>query len=60
MESIRLMNDPEGLKIGGRRISISTIGIIKGIKKLSREPIQVNLALSLHIPDDRLRSRLIP
>ncbi len=60
MESIRIMNDPEGLKIGGRRISISTIGIVKGIKKLAREPIQVNLALSLHIPDDRLRSRLIP
>jgi 23S rRNA (adenine2503-C2)-methyltransferase len=54
------MNDPEGLKIGGRRISISTIGIVKGIKKLAREPIQVNLAVSLHIPDDRLRTRLIP
>ncbi len=60
MEAIRIMNDPEGLKIGGRRISISTIGIVKGIKKLAREPIQVNLAVSLHIPDDRLRSRLIP
>lgn len=60
MEAIRLMNDPEGLKIGGRRISISTIGIVKGIKKLAREPIQINLALSLHIPDDRLRTRLIP
>jgi 23S rRNA (adenine2503-C2)-methyltransferase len=60
MESIRVMNDPEGLKIGGRRISISTIGIVKGIKKLSREPIQVNLAFSLHIPDSRLRTRLIP
>jgi 23S rRNA (adenine2503-C2)-methyltransferase len=60
MESIRLMNDPEGLKIGARRISISTIGIVKGIKKLAREPLQINLAVSLHIPDDRLRSRLIP
>jgi len=60
MNSIRLMNDPEGLKIGARRISISTIGIVKGIKKLTREPLQINLAVSLHIPDDRLRTRLIP
>jgi len=60
MDSIRLMNDPEGLKIGARRISISTIGIVKGIKKMAREPLQINLAVSLHIPDDRLRTRLIP
>lgn len=59
MKAIRLINDPEGMKIGARRISISTIGIVKGIKQLAREPLQINLAFSLHIPDDRLRTRLI-
>ena len=59
MGSIRLMNGPDGLKIGARRISISTIGIIEGIRKLSREPLQLNLSLSLHATDDRLRSRLM-
>ncbi|MEA1929108.1 MAG: 23S rRNA (adenine(2503)-C(2))-methyltransferase RlmN [Candidatus Auribacterota bacterium] len=60
MGAIRIMNDSEGLKIGARRISISTIGIVKGIKRLTHEPLQVNLAFSLHAPDNRLRSRLIP
>ena len=60
LAAIRLMNDPEGLKIGARRISISTIGIIEGINKLTREPLQINLSLSLHASDDRSRTRLIP
>lgn len=60
MEAIRLINDPEGLKIGARRISISTIGIVKGIEMLAREPMQINLAVSLHAVNDNLRTRLIP
>ncbi|MDP8215213.1 MAG: 23S rRNA (adenine(2503)-C(2))-methyltransferase RlmN [Candidatus Euphemobacter frigidus] len=60
MKAIRLMNNRDGLKIGARRISISTVGIIEGIRKLSREPLQLNLSISLHAPDDRLRSRLMP
>ncbi len=56
----RLINDPEGLNIGARRITISTSGIVPGIDKLAADPLQVNLAISLHAPNDALRSELVP
>lgn len=46
--AIRVLNDKSGFNIGARHISISTVGIVEGIKKLSREKLQLNLALSLH------------
>ncbi len=58
MKAIRILNGKMG--IGARRISISTCGIIDGIKKLAEEDLQVNLALSLHAPNDKLRTRLMP
>lgn len=60
MKSIRILNDKDGLNIGARSISISTVGIVEGIKELSNEGIQVNLAVSLHAPNNKLRSSLIP
>jgi 23S rRNA (adenine2503-C2)-methyltransferase len=60
MAAIRAMNDPKGLGIGARHISISTCGIAEGIEKLIDEPLQVNLAISLHAPNDTLRSKLMP
>jgi 23S rRNA (adenine2503-C2)-methyltransferase len=60
LEAVKILNDKNGLNIGIRRISISTIGILEGIKKLSQEPLQVNLAVSLHAPDNELRSELMP
>lgn len=60
MKAIRFLNDEETFNIGARKISISTVGIIDGIKKLSGEPLQINLALSLHAPDDELRCRIMP
>lgn len=60
LAAIRIINNEEGLNIGARHISISTAGIVEGIKKLAQEPLQVNLAISLHAPDDELRSRLMP
>jgi len=60
MAAIRIMNDKDGLNIGARRISISTIGITEGIRKLAKENLQVNLALSLHSPNDKLRDELCP
>ena len=60
MDSIRTINDSNGLNIGARHISISTCGIIDGIKKLTKEKLQVNLAISLHAPTDKLRSELMP
>ncbi|MBU1203249.1 23S rRNA (adenine(2503)-C(2))-methyltransferase RlmN [Patescibacteria group bacterium] len=58
IKAIKYLN--EDLHIGARRISISTSGVIHGIKKLASENFQVNLAVSLHAPNDKLRSELMP
>ena len=60
MESVRIMNDPDYLGIASRRITISTSGIIPGIKRLSEDKLQVNLAVSLHAPNQALREKLMP
>ena len=60
ISAIRILNDKEGFNLGARHISISTAGILEGIKKLAEEKLQVNLAISLHAPDDDLRSKIMP
>jgi len=60
MTAIRFLNSPQGFNIGARKISISTSGIVPGIKQLTQENLQINLAISLHAPNDELRSRLMP
>jgi len=47
-------------RIGARRMTISTVGIVEGIRELAKLGMQVNLAVSLHAPDDELRRRLVP
>jgi len=54
------MNSPEGFGIGARHISISTCGIFDGIKKLAEEDLALNLAISLHAPNDEARRKLMP
>jgi 23S rRNA (adenine2503-C2)-methyltransferase len=51
---------PDGLGIGARSITISTVGLVNGIEKLMEEGLQVRLAVSLHTPDDELRDTLVP
>ncbi|UFU05194.1 23S rRNA (adenine(2503)-C(2))-methyltransferase RlmN [Ruania halotolerans] len=51
---------PEGLGISARHITVSTVGLVPAIRKLTDEAIPVTLALSLHAPDDELRSQLVP
>lgn len=58
--AIKILNDKDGLNIGARHISISTVGITEGIKKLSEEKLQLNLAISLHAPNNKLRSEIMP
>jgi len=59
--AIKILNDQKyGLSIGARHISISTVGITEGIEKLANEPIQANLAISLHAPNNELRSKIVP
>lgn len=60
MTFIGILNDKHGMNFGARRITVSTSGIVPGIEKLAAEPYQVNLAISLHAPNDELRSRLVP
>lgn len=57
---IRLLTDENGLHISQRNITVSTCGIVPGIKKLAEEDLAVTLALSLHAPDDEIRKTLMP
>ncbi len=57
---IRLMNDRRGRNLSMRRITVSTCGLIPGIRRFTEDFPQVNLAISLHAPSDELRSRLMP
>jgi 23S rRNA (adenine2503-C2)-methyltransferase len=60
MKFIAIVHDPRGLDIGARRITVSTSGIVPKIDALADEPLQLNLAVSLHAPHDELRSQLVP
>jgi 23S rRNA (adenine2503-C2)-methyltransferase len=60
MSAIQRLNDPNGFNLGARRFTISTVGIIQGIRRFTGEHSQINLAISLHAADDELRSRLLP
>jgi 23S rRNA (adenine2503-C2)-methyltransferase len=60
MNAIRILNHKDGLSIGARRITISTIGIPDKIRSFAEEESQVNLSVSLHAPTDELRRELIP
>lgn len=51
VRSIAIFNDPAGLQISQRRITVSTVGVVEGIHKLADEERVVNLVLSLHAPD---------
>ena len=57
---IKIINDPKGIAIGARHITLSTCGIIPKIDELSNLNIQINLAISLHAPNDSLRNKLMP
>ncbi len=57
---INIINDPLGLAIGARHITVSTCGIIPKIREFMNLDLQVNLAISLHAPTDELRSKIMP
>ncbi len=60
LKSIRMLTDPELLGISQRRITVSTVGIVEGIHRLSMEDLRVNLVLSLHAPNQHIRKKIIP
>ena len=60
MKFIKIINEPKGIELGARHITISTCGIIPKIRKFMEENLQVNLAISLHAPNNNLRNRIMP
>lgn len=60
MTFLRLMTHPKGLNIGQRHITVSTSGIVPNIYRFADENTQINLAISIHAPNDELRSKLMP
>jgi len=60
LEAIKILNDDNLLGIGARHISISTVGVIEGIERMAEDMPQINLAISLHAPNDELRQKLMP
>lgn len=59
-QAIETLNDGRGFALGARRFTLSTVGIVPVIQRLSWEQLQVGLAVSLHAPTDRLRDKLVP
>lgn len=60
LTAIKRFNDKTGMNMGARRITLSTIGIPEKIRSFAKEGLQVNLAVSLHAPNDDLRQELVP
>ncbi len=60
LQSIHLLNDPLRLNISQRRMTVSTVGVIEGIKRFTKEHLSVNLVLSLHAPNQHIRKKIIP
>ena len=62
MRTLRNITDPnpDGLGISARSVTVSTVGLVNGIEKLTEEGLSVTLAVSLHTPDDELRDSLVP
>lgn len=60
LKSARLLNHPQGLNLGARRLTISTCGLAPQIRALAEEDLQINLAVSLHAVDDVARSEIMP
>ena len=57
---IKIINHPKGLSIGSRHITVSTSGIVPKILEFADFPYQVNLAISLHAPNDEIRNKIMP
>lgn len=60
LQALRILNSSEGFNLGARHMTVSTVGLVPAIRKLSQEQLQVNLAISLHAPSDEARSQTMP
>jgi len=60
MKALRMLHSEEGLAVSPRRVTLSTVGIVPGLKRLAREPLMPNLAISLHATTEEQRTALVP
>ncbi len=60
MAAVRILHDPKCFNIGARKITISTVGVPQKMRQLANEALPLNLAISLHAPNEALRRQLIP
>lgn len=60
LQALRILNSADGFHLGARHMTVSTVGLVPAIRRLSQEQLQVNLAISLHAPTDELRSTTMP
>ena len=58
--AVERLHDPRGFNLGARSMTVSTVGLVPGIRRLAAAPLPVSLAISLHAPDDELRSAMMP
>lgn len=58
--AVEILHDPDGFNMGARSYTVSTVGLVPGIRKLADDPLPINLAISLHAPDDETRSAMMP
>lgn len=59
-QAVEQLHDPQGFNLGARSMTVSTVGLPQGIRRLAAEDLPINLAISLHAPDDQLRSEMMP
>lgn len=60
VKAISLLSDPELFNFSRRRITVSTVGVVEGIYRLAESDLKVNLVLSLHAPNQKIRQKIIP
>jgi 23S rRNA (adenine2503-C2)-methyltransferase len=60
MKAINILHDPKCFNLGARRITVSTVGVPAKMRELAGEGLPINLAISLHAPNEQLRKQLIP
>ncbi len=59
-QSVERLHYPQGFNLGARNMTVSTVGLVPGIRRLADAPLPINLAISLHAPNDELRTELMP
>ena len=60
MKALRIINDPRGLAVGPRRVTLSTVGLVPMLERLAQEELMPNLAISLHAATEEQRAAIVP